>query len=375
MCFRISQRHKLDGELIVGPSLAMSGFCYSIFRLDPYIGCEHSCTYCYTRFLPGSRPCPPVVRVNYPKLFQDSIERLQEAGAIIPPLRMSALTDPFQPIERKLNLSLKLLEVSKELRVPIIISTKSTLIIEPPWLNVLKELAGEGLAIVQISIAFLDDTVAKKLEPNAPLPSDRLKAAEKLNDEGIPVVLRLQPVVPYLNSSADFADKYSAVASTVGARHIIVEVLRIVSWRNLEPFKSVMREEDFRKLRDTSLWESFPKGSHKHPHKAWRFKTYRVIKDSITKNGLNFALCREGFYGLNRAPDCCGIYLLKNKVLRFTLYELLYGPKLGYKYLRSEDAERLPLPEMRRKLTEHFKLMVWLFHNKSLLGQLVSENY
>ncbi|MEM4570510.1 MAG: hypothetical protein QXE66_04295, partial [Desulfurococcaceae archaeon] len=48
-------KDRLDGELVVGASLIMSCFCYSIFRLDPYIGCQHSCSYCYTRFLPGYR--------------------------------------------------------------------------------------------------------------------------------------------------------------------------------------------------------------------------------------------------------------------------------------------------------------------------------
>jgi DNA repair photolyase len=60
--------------------------------------------------------------------------------------------------------------VARELGVPLIVSTKSSLVAEPPWLDAVKELAGEGLAIVQLSVAFLDDSVARRLEPGAPPP-------------------------------------------------------------------------------------------------------------------------------------------------------------------------------------------------------------
>ncbi|MGB9828330.1 MAG: hypothetical protein ACPLSM_07420 [Thermosphaera sp.] len=91
----------------------------------------------------------------------------------MPPFRMSALTDPFQPVENRLKLSLELMKVARNNDVPLIVSTKSTLTASSPWLDELKELADEGLVVVQLSIAFLDETVSRRLEPGAPSPSDR----------------------------------------------------------------------------------------------------------------------------------------------------------------------------------------------------------
>ena len=368
--YRVSKRSRLDGELVVGPSLAMSNFCYTILRLDPYIGCGHSCVYCYTRFFPSLRRSQPAARVDYPKLLEAAVEKLRRAGLELPPLHMSALTEPFQPLERKLALSLRLLRAALRMRVPLLISTKSTLVAEPPWLDAVKELAGEGLAAVQLSVAFLEDGVAKALEPGAPPPSERLRAAEKLSSEGVPLVLRMQPLVPYLNSGEEYAERYAEAARAVGARHVIAEALRISSWRDLAAFRKVMSEEAFRKLVNPSLWERFPLGSHKHPRRELRARAYSHVKASAERRGLTFATCREGFYTMWSSPDCCGVFLLSEKVLRYTLYELLHGPRHGYKYLTPEDYRRIPLPEMRRKLLAHHKIAESTARNPSLVSTL-----
>jgi len=86
---------------------------------------------------------------------------------------------------------------------------------------------------------------------------------------------------------------------------------------------------------------------------GWRRQAYALAGEAAARRGLGFALCREGFYDLVRVPDCCGVYLMGSRVLRYTLYELLRGPKPGYEYLKPEDVEKIPLPELRRKLREH----------------------
>lgn len=370
--FGVAKARSLGGELVVGPSLPMSSFCYSIFRLDPYIGCSHSCVYCYTRFLPGFSHGSLSARIDYPKLFRKAIEKWRKAGVAVPPFRMSALTDPFQPIERKSMLSLSLLRLSLTERVPLIINTKSTLVGESPWLDVIKELSGEGLAIVQFSIAFLEDNVSKVIEPGAPPPSKRLDVAEKLSSEGIPVVLRFQPIVPFLNSGDEYVEKYAEEAKKVNAKHVIAEVLRVLSWKELEVYRKVMNEDNFRKLVDKSNWERFLLGSHKHPKREIRQRIYNEIKASIEKMGLTFATCREGLYQMWSAPDCCGIFLLKNKILRYTLYEHFYGEKQGYTYLRPDDYSKIPIPEVRRKLQAHDALLKRIIQNRELLSTIVS---
>ncbi|MCC6005491.1 MAG: hypothetical protein LM590_14225, partial [Thermofilum sp.] len=63
-------------------------------------------------------------------------------------------------------------------------------------------------------------------------------------------------------------------------------------------------------------------------------------------------------------------YLLKSRILRPTLYELLYGKKPGYEYLRLEDIERIPLSELRRKLREHYEVLRRVTSNPALLKKL-----
>ena len=112
----------IDGRLVINPSVAMSVYCYSILRLDPFIGCGHGCVYCYTRYLPfySSRM---TVLVNYPRLFGKFLDRARESGVRLPAFRLSALTDPFQPAEEKFKLSYRLLRIYLEKRRHVIVST------------------------------------------------------------------------------------------------------------------------------------------------------------------------------------------------------------------------------------------------------------
>lgn len=125
------RKDRLDEELVVGASLMMSCFCYSIFRLDPYVGCQHSCSYCYMKFLPGYREkCRAIV--NYANLLHKALGQWRSSGVPLAPFRLSALTDPFQPLESRLSLVLRIMRTAAELKIPLIISTKSTLVAQDP---------------------------------------------------------------------------------------------------------------------------------------------------------------------------------------------------------------------------------------------------
>ena len=347
---------RLDGELVVGHSIPMSAFCYTIFRLDPYIGCEHSCTYCYTKFFPSLTPPVVKARVKFPKLFRKAIQEFKRAEIPIPPFRLSELTDGLQPLEKDLRLSLDTLRVCLDEQVPVMVSTKSTLVAEPPWIDVIKELAGEKLAYVQITVTVLDDEKARIIEPGAPPPSKRLEAAQRLTDEGIPVVLRLQPLIPYLTSSHEYLERYAETARQIGAVQVIAEVLRIRTLKTLTIFSRVMTPQDYRKLIDPNLWRKYPNSAHKHPPKTWRVKTYTTLRQELTKRKIHFTVCREGLYTLNTAPDCCGVYLLKNPVLRPTIREYIYGPHPKYTYITPQHLRKLSLANFRQKAIKHIEL-------------------
>lgn len=109
-------------------------------------------------------------------------------------LAMSGVTDPYQPIERKLGLTRRCLEVLAEFRNPVGIVTKSHLVTRDR--DLLGELAGYQAAAVTVSITTLDANLAARMEPRAPHPRERLRAIEALAASGIPCGVMVAPVVP-----------------------------------------------------------------------------------------------------------------------------------------------------------------------------------
>ena len=352
----VEKLSSINGRLVINPSIAMSIYCYSILRLDPFMGCGHGCVYCYTRYLPLYSGQVTVL-VNYPRLFEKFLDRIRESGVKLPAFRLSALTDPFQPAEERFKLSYRLLKVCLEKRQHVIVSTKSDLLVREPWVDVIKELADEGLAVVQFTVTLLDDEKTKVIEPNAPPPSRRLKAAELLASEGVPVVFRLQPLIPYVNSSDEFLKEYVDVAKSIGVKQIICEAYRFLQWSELEVFKDLLSLEEFRKLLLKSRWERLFKSSHKVPKRKWRLNRYRFLRDLCVKKRILFSLCREELFELSTAPNCCGMHFMKNYVVRETIREALGKGDPYAKILTLSDIEKIPFKSIREKLKQHYLLL------------------
>lgn len=175
------------------------GFSASI---NPYRGCEHACIYCYARptheylgFSAGlDFETKIMVKEDAPRLLR---KELMSPKWQPQTLALSGVTDCYQPIERKLQLTRRCLEVLAEFRNPVGIVTKSSLVMRD--LDLLAELARDDAAIVFISITTLDADLAGKLEPRAARPAARLAALRDLHAAGIPVGVMTAPVIPGLN--------------------------------------------------------------------------------------------------------------------------------------------------------------------------------
>ena len=113
------------------------------------------------------------------------------------PLMLSGVTDPYQPIERKKRITRGLLELLAECRHPVGVITKNALIERD--VDLLKQMATDGLVHAAISITTLDPGLAGELEPRTSTPAARLRAIERLSDAGIPVRVMTAPVIPGLN--------------------------------------------------------------------------------------------------------------------------------------------------------------------------------
>jgi DNA repair photolyase len=169
--------------------------------MNPYRGCEHGCAYCYARpyheYLGFSAGVDFETRI----MVKTAAPELLRAELSSPkwrpqPLAMSGVTDCYQPVERKLQITRRCLQVLAEFRNPVTIVTKNYLVTRD--LDVLEELAAVGAASVNMSITTLDAGLARRLEPRASLPRHRLEAIETLTSKGIPVGVLVAPVIPGL---------------------------------------------------------------------------------------------------------------------------------------------------------------------------------
>jgi DNA repair photolyase len=197
-------------------------------HVNPYRGCEHGCIYCY------ARPNHEYLGLSAGMDFETRIFVKADAPALLrrellakswspQPIGLSGITDPYQPVERRLKLTRACLEVLAEFRNPVGIVTKSHTVTRD--IDLLGELASHGAAEVMLSITTLDDGVAGVMEPRASRPERRLDAVRALAAAGIPVGVMVAPIVPGLTDHEVPAIlKAAAEAGAMTAGHIVVRL-------------------------------------------------------------------------------------------------------------------------------------------------------
>ena len=170
--------------------------------INVYRGCEHGCIYCFARPSHAYLGLSPgldfetrlIARPNAAEVLRRELASPRYEPAVI---AIGTNTDPYQPIDRDLKLTRACLKVLAEARHPVAIVTKGTLIERD--IDILQDMAAQGLARVGISVTSLDPALSRKMEPRAPSPKRRLKIIERLTDAGIEVRVMASPVVPGLS--------------------------------------------------------------------------------------------------------------------------------------------------------------------------------
>lgn len=198
------------------------------YGLNPYRGCEHGCIYCYARptheFLGFSAGLDFESRIM---VKYDAAEKLRDkfASKSWKPasVTLSGVTDPYQPIERDLEITRDCLKVFAEARNPVGIITKNYLVTRD--IDLLQELAQYNAVHVTLSVTTLDRDLARVMEPRTSQPPRRLKAIEKLADNGISVGVNVAPVIPGLTDH-EVADILQA-ARDAGATHAGYTIVRL----------------------------------------------------------------------------------------------------------------------------------------------------
>jgi len=196
--------------------------------VNPYRGCEHACSYCYARptheYLGYSAGLDFETRILVKERAPELLRQRLMARSWKPQVvALSGVTDPYQPAERRLELTRRCLGVLAEFRNPVAIITKSFLVTRD--VDHLTELAGFDAASVAVSITTLDPVLQRRMEPYAAPPAKRLAAIERLAKAGVPVGVMVAPVVPGLTDHE--APKILEAAAAAGARFAGRVVLRL----------------------------------------------------------------------------------------------------------------------------------------------------
>lgn len=169
--------------------------------LNPYRGCEHGCIYCFARPTHAWLGLSPgldfetrlIARPDAPAVLEAELRR---PGYRVAPIAIGTNTDPYQPIERDRGVMRVCLEVLRDFRHPVAVVTKGALVERD--IDILADMARQGLARVGISVTTLDADLSRRMEPRAPRPERRLAAIRALTAAGVPVRLMISPVVPAL---------------------------------------------------------------------------------------------------------------------------------------------------------------------------------
>ena len=169
--------------------------------LNPYRGCEHGCVYCYARpfheYLDMSPGLDFETKIMVKKdAAQKLRQQLQRPSWKPKTLSVSGVTDPYQPVERRLGVTRRCLEVLAEFRNPFTIVTKNYMVTRD--IDILEEMARHKAVRVMISLTSLNADLTQIMEPRTSRPERRLKAINELSRAGIPVGVLFAPVVPGL---------------------------------------------------------------------------------------------------------------------------------------------------------------------------------
>uniref|UniRef100_A0A832IFJ1 Radical SAM protein n=1 Tax=Pseudothermotoga hypogea TaxID=57487 RepID=A0A832IFJ1_9THEM len=177
-------------EVLVQKLVTKTKIPIARYVVNPYIGCGHGCRYCYAQFIGPFKNTAGVwgrdvfVKTNAPEIFERELYKLK--GSIL----FSSICDPYQPIEKKYQLTRTLLKIALDRFRSVHILTKSSLILRD--LDILKN----GNVSVTLTITTDDDRVRKILEPNAAPIEQRIEAVRKLRESNVDVSIFVGPVLP-----------------------------------------------------------------------------------------------------------------------------------------------------------------------------------
>jgi len=170
------------------------------YYLNIYRGCMHGCIYCDTRsecYNIDNFDTDISVKTNSIELLKKELSSKRYRETI----GFGSASDPYVPIEKKYELTKQALNVIKEMQFPLFLLTKSNMVIRDT--EIISQISKQNYACIAFTITTTDDALAKKIEPNAPLPGERLKAMSILSVMGIKTGIVVMPTLPYITDTEE----------------------------------------------------------------------------------------------------------------------------------------------------------------------------
>lgn len=270
--------------------------CPPKLTFNPYTGCDHACVYCYaSSYIPKFFNCRPK---------KDLIPRLKREAAKLKGELVSIAnsSDPYPNLEARTGLMRKCLEILSKHDCKIQMITKSNLVVRD--IDFLKKVP----SIVTLTVTTDNDALSRILEPHAPPSSERIKTAEILIEKGIPVSIRIDPIIPFVNDNPENLIKTLA---SIGVKHITSSTYKIKpdNWQRF----SVVMPKTAKKLKPLYFEKGEKIGRYTYLPKELRLKLMRKVGVLAKNYGIKFGTCREGLSRLNTAT-CDGSWLIKRKL-------------------------------------------------------------
>ncbi|HCS26002.1 MAG TPA: radical SAM protein [Spongiibacteraceae bacterium] len=234
--------------------------------INPYRGCEQGCVYCFARPSHSYLDLSPGLdfetrisaKINAPELLAQELSR---PGYRCEPIALGINTDAYQPAERRLEITRKLLSIALDFKQPLSIITKSGLILRDT--DLLTQLAQDNLIQVTVSMTTLSKHLKRTLEPRTASPAMRLRVIEQLSRAGVPVKVLVAPVIPLINEPEIEAILAAvAGAGATGASYILLRLPHEVAplflnWLQQHfPERAAHVESRIRALRGGKLYDS-----------------------------------------------------------------------------------------------------------------------
>ena len=201
--------------------------------VNPYRGCEHGCIYCYARPTHAYLNLSPGLDFETKLIARPGIgavlaRELSAKGYVPKVVVLGSNTDPYQPLEATARVTREVIEVLRDFRHPLGITTRGSLVERDT--DILAPMAALGLARVGISLTTLDAKLARAMEPRAPAPARRLMMIRRLSEAGVPVRVMVSPVIPGLTDHETEAILAAAKeAGAVAASSIVLRLPREVA--------------------------------------------------------------------------------------------------------------------------------------------------